>query len=84
MDKNPILKLMMKDGAMNPLAMMKQMVCITLCCSVFPIVISATFCGLYWTLWASANKANDSAVTLGYAGAVPLYDTCGLDPSLGA
>ena len=41
------------------------------CCGMLPLIISATFCGVYWSMWADAQDFD----TLLGEGA---YDSCGL------
>ena len=48
--------------------------------SIFPIIISAVFSGLYWNMWAQALELNDEAAEVyNYNGSVSYYDTCALE-----
>ena len=49
------------------------------CCTAMPLIIAATFCGIYWSLWAQANWANDNFDNgVLFTEDYPYYDTCGL------
>ena len=48
------------------------------CLATIPLVICATFCGLYWKMWAEANDYNDAAKALGSIASDNAYDACGL------
>ena len=59
----------------------KMMVGAMMCCALMPLIIASVFCGIYWSLWAEANWANDNsseAESLLFNDEYPYYDTCGL------
>ena len=70
--------LLSKSGG-NPAKMICMMIGFMSCCITMPLIIAAVFCGLYWSLWAQANWANDNFQNgLLYTEDKPYYDTCGL------
>ena len=47
------------------------------CCGLTCIALSATYCGLYWSMWNEASEYSLKMELAGYRGDIPAYDTCG-------
>ena len=55
----------------------KAIACVC-CCGVMTLAMSATWCGLYWSMWTEAGEFNDDAAKVGYKNdSIDAYDTCG-------
>ena len=53
---------------------------VALGCTMPVLIISFTFCGLYWGMWTQAQDANDhfsGILPAVYTDDYPYYDTCG-------
>ena len=65
-------------GFLGTCLALTMMIGMMTCCITMPLIIAAVFCGLYWSLWAQANWANDNFQNgILYTEDYPYYATCG-------